>query len=170
MESNVLKGSPMNSLTRFLASSYYGAIALLKHLENPLLLLIRVYFGYSISVTGRAHLMHIDTFTDFFTSLNLPAPHYTAIFVGVVELLGGIFLALGIGSRLTAFILFCDMTVAYITADKEAWSSFIVDQDKFTAAAPFTIWFASLLILILGPGKWAVDTLLARFWPDPKKS
>ncbi len=160
----------MSAMMRYFASIHYKAIGMLKYLENPLLLFIRVYFGYSIFVSGRAHLMHLDSFTNFFTSLNLPAPHYTAIFVGLVEFLGGIFLAFGIGSRLTAFILFCDMTVAYITADQEAWHSFFIDQDKFTAAAPFTIWFASLLILILGPGKWALDTWLKRFWPDADKS
>lgn len=153
----------------FLARSYRRATALLNHLSNPLLLFIRLYFGYSIAMAGWGKFMHLDHVAEFFTSLNLPAPHQTAVFVALVELLGGIFLALGVGSRLTALVLFFNMTVAYWTADRESFLALFSDPDKFTGAAPYNVWFAALLILILGPGKWALDTLLARFWPAASK-
>lgn len=159
----------MSSMMRFFASSYYKAIGLLKYLENPLLLFIRVYWGWQFAQAGWGKLMHVDRAAGFFASLNLPAPHFTAEFVGLVEFVGGILFALGVGSRLTAFLLFCTMNVALWTADREALLSIFTDPDKFTAAAPYTFWFASLLILILGPGKWALDTWLKRFWPDAKK-
>src|SRR5260370_3957598 len=54
------------------------------------------------------------------------------------------------------------LITAYITADREALFSIFSDPDKFMASAPFTFLFASLLILIFGPGKIAVDTLLGR--------
>ena len=57
--------------------------------------------------------------------------------------------------------------MAYVTADREALFSIISDPDKFTAAAPYTILFAALLILIFGPGKLALDTLLLRRYPYP---
>ena len=50
-----------------------------------------------------------------------------------------------------------------ITADREAFFSFFSDPDKFSAAAPYVFLFASLLILIFGPGKLCVDALLRRF-------
>jgi putative oxidoreductase len=52
------------------------------------------------------------------------------------------------------------MIVAYITADREALLSIFSDPDKFYAAAPYTFLIASLIILIFGPGKIALDTLL----------
>jgi len=54
------------------------------------------------------------------------------------------------------------MTTAYITADREAFTAFFSAPDKFVAADPFIFWFVGLLILILGPGKLALDTLIVR--------
>jgi putative oxidoreductase len=54
------------------------------------------------------------------------------------------------------------MIMAYVTADREALFSIFSDPDKFYAAAPYTFLIASLIILIFGPGKIALDTLLRR--------
>jgi putative oxidoreductase len=160
----------MNSLLQFFASSYRRVTVWLHLLENPLLLFIRAYWGWQFAEAGWGKLTHLDHATSFFESLNLPAPHLTALFVGLVEFGGGILFALGIGSRLVSFLLFCTMTVAYLTADHDAFFSIFSDPDKFTAAAPYNLWFAAILILVIGPGKWAVDTLLERFWPGAKKA
>jgi putative oxidoreductase len=79
-----------------------------------------------------------------------------------VEFFGGIFLALGLLSRLTALVLTVNMIMAYVTADREALHSIFSDPDKFYAAAPYTFLIASLIILIFGPGKIALDTFLDR--------
>jgi putative oxidoreductase len=34
--------------------------------------------------------------------------------------------------------------------------------EDFYGATPYTYWFAALLILILGPGLYAIDTLIRR--------
>jgi len=54
--------------------------------------------------------------------------------------------------------------VAYITADREALSSIFSDPDKFYAAAPYTFLVASLIILLFGPGKIALDTMLKKLF------
>ena len=61
---------------------------------------------------------------------------------------------------LTALVLTINMLMAYITADREALFSIFSDPDKFYAAAPYTFLIASLLILIFGPGRIAVDSLI----------
>ena len=43
--------------------------------------------------------------------------------------------------------------------------SIFSDPDKFYAAAPYTFLVASLIILFFGPGKFAVDALLNRWFP-----
>ena len=86
-----------------------------------------------------------------------------AVFIASVELFGGVFLALGLLSRLTTLVLTVNMIMAYITADSEALHSVFSDPDEFMAAAPFTFLFASLLILVLGPGTISADTVLAFF-------
>ena len=85
--------------------------------------------------------------------------------------LGRLSLAVGLGSRLFAFLLAADMAVAYWIADHQALLAFFSDPDKFSAAAPFTFLFASLIVLIFGPGKLALDTLIAkRFAPAARRA
>jgi putative oxidoreductase len=105
--------------------------------------------------------------SEFFASLSLPAPGPTATFVASFEFVGGILLAIGLLSRIAALGLVIDMTTAYITADREAFLSFFADPGKFYNADPFIFLLVGLLILIFGPGKVSVDTLVQRFVARP---
>jgi putative oxidoreductase len=133
-------------------------------LQSAFLLFVRLYWGWQFVVDGWGKLNHLAKVTEYFGSLGLPAPGATALFVSILELVGGILLALGLGTRLIALLLAGNMTVAYITGDREAVLSFFSDPDKFIAAAPFSYWMASLIILFFGPGAYSLDALLARFW------
>jgi putative oxidoreductase len=137
-------------------------------LQSPFLLVVRLYWGWQISQNGWAKLHNIPHVTEFFASLGLPAPGPSAIFVSLTELVVGILLAVGLLSRIAALALTIDMTVAYITADRIALLSFFSDPDKFYNADPYTFLFAALLILIFGPGKLSVDTLVKRLVRKPK--
>jgi putative oxidoreductase len=137
---------------------------LVSGLKSPFLLCVRLYWGWQLTQSGWGKLHHLPNVTEFFTSLGLPFPGSTAVFISCVEFFGGIFLALGLLSRLTALVLTVNLIVAYITADREALLSVFSDPDKFYAAAPYTFLIASLIILIFGAGKVAVDTLLAHLF------
>ena len=139
-------------------------------LESPFLLIVRLYWGWQFAQTGWGKLGDLGKVTNFFTSLGIPAPALNAYFISGLEFAGGILLALGLGSRLVAFLLAGDMAVAYLLADREALFSFVSDPDKFYAAAPFTFLVASLIILIFGPGRLALDTLIARRFPRARRS
>ncbi len=132
--------------------------------QNPLLLAIRLYWGWQFAQDGWGKLTHLDKVTSFFTSLNLPAPHLTALTCASVEFGGGILFALGIASRLTSLVLFVNMTMAYLSVpdDRVNLSHILSNPSDFYGATPYTYWFAALLILILGPGSIAIDTLLLR--------
>ena len=132
--------------------------------QSPFLLLIRLFWGWQFWQSGWAHLHDMPKFVDFFISLGIPAPSLNAHFIAVLEFGGGILLALGLGSRLISLVLAGDMLVAFITADREALLSIFSDTDKFYAAAPYTLLFASLLILVFGPGMFSLDTLVARYF------
>jgi putative oxidoreductase len=136
----------------------------LSRLQSPLLLAIRLYWGWQFAQDGWGKLTHLDKVTEFFTSLNLPAPHLTALTIALVELCGGILFALGIASRLTSLVLFVNMTMAYLSVpdDRANFSHMFSKPEDFYGASPYTYWFAALLILILGPGMFALDTLLSR--------
>ena len=76
--------------------------------------------------------------------------------------MGGVLLAIGLLSRLTGLALTIDMMTAYIVSDRAALTSIISDPGKFYNADPYTFLFAALLVLIFGPGKLSLDTLLER--------
>jgi putative oxidoreductase len=125
-------------------------------LESPFLLLVRLYWGWQFAQSGwgRLHNAHA---VEFFASLGIPAPGIVEPAVSCLELLGGILLIVGLASRLTGFLLACDMFVAYLTSDREALSSIFSDPGKFYNADPFTFLFASLIVLIFGAGFFSLD-------------
>jgi putative oxidoreductase len=150
----------MKNLIVRLKQLYARFFNLVSYLQTPFLLFVRLYWGWQLGQSGWGKLHNLDRVTEFFTSLNLPMPAQTALAISSLEFFGGIFLALGLLSRLTALVLTINMIMAYVTADREALLSFFSDPDKFSAAAPYVFLMASLLILIFGPGKIALDTLL----------
>lgn len=147
-----------------IAKLHYSAVKLLDYLKSPLLLAIRLYWGFELAQDGWGKLHNLDRVTGYFTTLNLPQPHMTALGVSLLELVGGAFFALGFGTRLFAFLLFANMTVAFVVAEPEAFGAILSDPDKFQAASAYNDWFATLLILILGPGYLALDTLVRHFY------
>jgi putative oxidoreductase len=152
----------MSNLSNPIERLYATFLRVMNSLQSPLLLAIRVYWGWQLSQNGWGKLHNLPHVTEFFSSLGLPAPGPTAAFVSSFEFVCGILLALGLLSRIAALGLTIDMFTAYWTADHEALRSFISDPDKFQNAASFIYLFVALIILIFGPGKFALDTLIAR--------
>ena len=130
-------------------------------LQSPLLLAMRVWWGWSFFLTGKGKLLnHADT-ADFFRTLGIPLAGLNAWVAGSVESVGGLFLLAGFASRLTAIPLSVTMIVAYLTADNEALKSIFSDTDKFTSATPFLFLLTAVLVFAFGPGAFSVDRLLA---------
>jgi putative oxidoreductase len=148
------------------ASPVYRAYSLLvlwaSKLQSPLLLIIRLYWGWQFCQTGWGKLHTHDKVTEFFMSLHIPLPGANAWLVGVTESVGGLLLLLGLASRLAALPLIATLTVAYSTADNEALRAIFSDPDKFTGATPFLFLFACLIVLAFGPGVFSLDYLLGR--------
>ena len=164
---NFLKGAEqsMRPFLLRLSGLYQRIFEGVDFVVQPIFLLaVRLYWGWQLIESGWGKLHNLSKVTEFFASLNLPMPAQMAVFISSVELFGGIFLAVGLLSRLTALVLTVNMIMAYITADREALHSIFSDPDKFYAAAPYTFLIASLIILIFGPGKIAVDTILKPFF------
>jgi len=154
----------MNSLLDKLRWAYSLLVTFGNSLQSPFLLFVRLYWGWQICQTGWGKLHNLPHLIEFFTSLGIPAPALNAYFVSGFEFLGGILLAVGLGSRLVALMLAVDMLVAYITADRAALMSIFSSPGDFYAAAPYTFLVASLIILIFGPGRFALDYLIERKW------
>ena len=104
--------------------------ALATVLQSPLLLAVRLFWGWQFAQTGWGKLMNLDRTTGFFESLGLPLPRLNAIAAGAVECGGGILLLIGLGSRFVSPALAFTMAVAYVTADNESVRAIFSEPDK----------------------------------------
>src|ERR1700739_359897 len=136
---------------------------LVSYLQTPFLLFVRLYWGWQLAQSGWGKLHHLSNVGEYFGTLGLPMPAQMAVFIACVEFFGGIFLGLGLASRITGLVLTVNLTMAYVIGDREALLSFFSDPDKFIAAPPFAFLIVSLIVLIFGAGKISVDTAIALF-------
>jgi len=131
-------------------------------LQSPLLLVVRLYWGYQFFLAGKGKLADLRPVAEYFRELGIPFPGFNAALAGTTECVGGLLLLVGFASRLVSVPLAFTMMVAYATADLDALKAIFTDTDKFFEAAPFLFLFASILVLVFGPGKFSIDALIAR--------
>lgn len=131
-------------------------------LQSPLLLVIRLFWGWQFMIAGWGKLNNLERTAGFFSELHLPFPQLNAVLAGSAECFGGALLLIGFMSRLAALPLIFTMMIAYATAEHEALAAILSEPDKFTSAAPFLFLFASLMIFAFGPGAVSVDQWLVR--------
>jgi putative oxidoreductase len=145
-----------------LVSFYKIWIKAISCLQSPLLLIIRLYWGWQFFQTGKAKLMDIPTFTERFAGWNIPMPHLNVILAGSTECFGGLLLLLGLGSRVITIPLIFTMCIAFATAESEALHAIFSQPDKFVSAAPFEFLLAAVIVLVFGPGKFSLDYVIGR--------
>lgn len=146
-----------------LKRTYFGLVKGERFLGNFLLLLIRIYWGGMLVITGIGKLMNIHGVADYFASLDLPSPLFTAYAVAFIELLGGASIFLGLFSRLFSILLACVLIGAYVTAYPEAIASFFIKPSLFIMKDPFHFLYATLVVLCFGPGFISFD-----YWLEKK--
>jgi putative oxidoreductase len=131
-------------------------------LQSPLLLAIRLYWGWQFFLSGRAKLMNHEKFTGFFEGWHIPFPSLNVYLAGGTECFGGLLLLLGLGSRVVCMPLIFTMIIAYATADIDSVKHIFGDPDKFVSAAPFLFMLAAIIVLTFGPGVFSLDWLIGR--------
>ncbi len=155
--------NPPNSLVAGVSSLYDLLGRIGNHLQSPILLFMRIVWGGQLIQAGVGKLMHIDKPIGYFTDLHIPFPVENAWLVGFTETFGGLFLVLGLLSRLTSIPLTINFIVAYITTEQEGLKDLLsFDTGKFTADAAFPFLATAVIVLIFGPGIFSIDYLIAR--------
>ena len=134
-------------------------------LQSPLLLLIRLYWGYQFAITGFGKFLHLSDIAAYFLSLGIPFPHFNAVLVGCIEFFGGILLFLGLFSRVAAIPMFCTLFVALLTAEPNALISLFksFDPTAFFSSTPFPFMCAVVIVFCFGPGKLSLDSKIGGF-------
>lgn len=106
--------------------------------------LLRLALGPIFIAHGIPKLMNPAGAAGFFGSIGLPAPAVMAIVVGLVEVIGGLLVLIGYGTRLAAALLAVVMLVA-ITLVK--WSQGFLNGWEFD----FVLLAAALSLMLSGP-------------------
>ena len=145
-----------------LTGIYRIYLGLLSKLQSPLLLVLRLYFGWQFFQTGRGKLLHLDKIAGYFATLHIPMPKLNAALAGTTECFGGLLLLLGLGSRIFTIPLIFTMIVAYLTADTDAVKSIFSKPDGFLSADEFLFLLTSVIVLVFGPGKFSLDGLIGK--------
>jgi putative oxidoreductase len=140
------------------------------HLQSPLLLGVRLYWGWHFFLTGRGKLMNPAKVAEFFQSLHIPFPALNVWLAGGTECFGGLLLLAGLGSRIVSLPLIFVTVIAYLTAEIETVKHIFSDPDKFVSADPFLFMFAAILVLVFGPGVFSCDWLIAKWFSERNKT
>jgi uncharacterized membrane protein YphA (DoxX/SURF4 family) len=108
-----------------------------------------------------------------FTKLGIPFPHFTANFIGGLEIVGGLLFLSGLLTRFISVPFIIEMIVAILTTKI---SIFLGTSPLPLPPAPpkIGLWavlheirseyaqiLTSIFLLINGPGKWSLDALLS---------
>jgi putative oxidoreductase len=122
-------------------------------------LTVRLFFGYFWAETGWAKLHNLDGATQRFVDWGIPNAAFNATLSAGTEFVGGLFLLLGLFTRLTAAAMLLNMIVAIALVAIKNVQTFddFVELDEFTYILIF-FWF-----IIAGPGKASLDTLINRW-------
>ncbi len=122
-------------------------------------------------VTGLIFFMHglqklgqgVGGVTQFLTQLGIPAPSIAAVLLIAVELLGGLALILGLGTRWVAIPLIIDMLVALFTVHLP--NGFFAQNGGYEFV--LLLGAASVALALAGGGAAAVDNIFDRRRAQP---
>jgi putative oxidoreductase len=129
-----------------------------QHLQWLAPLFARIVVGWVFMWSGWGKLHNLPAITENFVGWHIPAPHILAPFVSGVEFFGGIFLLLGLITRISAGALGVTMIVAIVSAK---WAD--VDSLETLLGFDETEYLALFLWLaIAGAGPVSLDRLLGR--------
>jgi putative oxidoreductase len=120
-------------------------------------LVARLTVGAVFVQSGWGKLHHLDKVIAFFTDLGIPAPALQAPFVSAVELVGGLLVLAGFGSRIASLLLSATMVVAILTAKR-------ADLMGVTDLFGIVEWTYLVLlgwIAVAGPGRLSVEGILS---------
>jgi putative oxidoreductase len=103
-------------------------------------------------------------------SLGFPAPVLLAWIVTLLELVGGLMVAVGLFSRVAAALIALEMLITgvYVKLIK-AGVGFIApgDQPGAGAEVDFLYLVSFLVVAVLGPGRYSLDAAMGREEPAP---
>jgi uncharacterized membrane protein YphA (DoxX/SURF4 family) len=140
-------------------------------------LLLRIMAGGVFLWEGILKFVYPNMGVGRFTKLGIPFPHFSATFVGCLEIVGGLLLLSGLLTRLISILFIIEMIVAILSTkialylgtsplplppsppQVGAWA--VLHDIRSDWAQLLTVSF----LLLNGPGRWSLDALLSKQTP-----
>ena len=118
-------------------------------------LVLRLAVGFVFAMHGWQKFteMGFEGVAGFFGSLGVPLPFVAAVVVTLVELVGGLALILGLGTRLVAALLAVDMAVALVLVHLP--NGFAVGNGGYEFV--LVLLAVSVFFALSGPGRLSLD-------------
>jgi putative oxidoreductase len=128
-------------------------------LQSPILLMIRLIWGWQFLQGGIGKFENIDKIVESFNSIGIVLPTFSAYLVASIETIGGALLILGFLTRLTSIFLAVIMVVALSTVHHNSVMVFLENQAPLFAETAFIFLIIMLIILAFGPGFYSLDRI-----------
>ena len=97
-----------------------------------------------------------------FEKIGIPAPHFFALFVGVVEIVCGLLLIFGLLTRLAAIPLLINISVAIVTTKIPMLAKAGFWSTMHEARTDFCMFLGLLFLIAVGSGRLSLDAKLRR--------
>lgn len=129
-------------------------------------LIIRLMVGVVFLSEGIQKFLFADSLgSGRFAKIGLPDPQFLGPFVGSFEIVCGIFLLLGLLTRLASFPLLIIMLVAIATTKSEVLANDGFWEMMHGSRTDWAMLLGCIFLIIEGGGEWSVDNILtARKW------
>ncbi|CAH0187159.1 DoxX family protein [Plantibacter cousiniae (nom. nud.)] len=124
------------------------------------LLLLRLALGVVFIAHGLQKFLvdSIPGVASGFGGMGIPAPEIAAVVVAGLEVVGGLLLIVGLGTRIVGALLAVTMAVAMVLVHLPA--GFYAADGGFEYVMLLAL--ASLALTLAGPGRFAIDALIRR--------
>jgi uncharacterized membrane protein YphA (DoxX/SURF4 family) len=138
------------------------------------ILLLRLMVGGVFFWDGMLKFVYANQGVGRFTKLGIPFPHFTATFIGGLEIVGGLLLLAGLTTRLIAIPFVAEMIVAILStkislylgtsplplppAPPQVGLWAVLHEIRSEYAQILTVIF----LLVNGPGEWSLDAVLPK--------
>jgi putative oxidoreductase len=138
-------------------------------------LLLRLMAGGVFFWEGLLKFVYANQGVGRFTKLGIPFPHFTATFIGSLEIIGGLLLLAGLTTRLIALPFVGEMIVAILSTKISLYLGRsplplppVPPQVGFWAVlhevrSEYAQMLTVMFLLVNGPGEWSLDAVLRKW-------